>query len=117
MNLQLVATIVLIISYPVGFWVTKKEGSPLIGIPVLLLFIASSIYLLVSSWLLFLMILGGGILILMGTASFDAGKKARELSESYPYLRGRVKQALFIGLILVGGGIYMLILSIIKCLG
>ena len=120
-NLQLVAIILLVILYPVGFWVVKTGSRPLIGIPVLLLFVASLIYLLVSSWLLFLMMLGSGILMLMGTATIDVAremsKKSRELPEIYAYLRGRVKQALFTGLILIGGGIYVFTLSIIRCLG
>jgi len=121
MNFQLAAIILVIILSPIGFRMAKmKEPSRTImlaGLLVLLLFLASLIYLLISSWLIFLMVLGGGILILMGIASFDAALTARERSESYPYLRGRVKQALFIGLILVGGGIYLFILSIIRCLG
>ena len=110
MDPQLVAAILIIILYPVGFWVAKTGGRPLIGIPVLLLFVASSIYLLVSSWHLFLMIIGGGILILFGTAGFDTALKARKASKGIPYLM------LFIGFIAVGGGIYILILSIIRCL-
>jgi hypothetical protein len=121
MNFQLATIILLVFLYPVGFWMAKmKEPSctgMIAGILVLLLFLASLIYLLVSSWLVFLMMLGGGIFILMGTASFNSAKKARELSESHPYLRGRVKQAIFIGLILVGGGIYLFVLSISRSLG
>lgn len=105
MDPQLVAAILIIILYPVGFWVAKTGGRPLIGIPVLLLFVASSIYLLVNSWLLFLMILGGGILILFGTAGFSAFREAR-----------KVHFMLFIDFIAVAGGIYLLILSIIRCL-
>ena len=125
MNFQLVAIILLVILYPVGFRMAKmKEPSRtvmLAGLLVLLLFIASVIYLLVSSWLLFLMMLGSGILVLMGTAIIsnarEMSQKARELPEIYAYLRGRVKGTLFTGLILIGGGIYVFILSIIRCLG
>ncbi len=125
MNFQLVAIILLVILYPVGFRMANmKEPSRtvmLAGLLVLLLFIASVIYLLVSSWLLFLMMLGSGILMLMGTAIIsnarEMSQKARELPEIYAYLRGRVKGTLFTGLILIGGGIYVFILSIIRCLG
>lgn len=124
MNFQLAAIIVIVILYPVGFWLTKRakrmELPLIIGIPVLLLFLASLIYLLVSSWLLFLMMLGSGILTLMGVASIDVARemsqKARDFPEIYAHLRGRVKGALFTGLLLVGGGIYLFILSIIRCL-
>lgn len=104
-NLQLVATIALIVLYPVGFWVAKTGGRPLIGMPVLVLFVASSIYLLVTSWLLFLMIIGGGILILFGIAGFSTFWEAR---------KGHFM--LFIDFIAVAGGIYLLILGIIRCL-
>jgi len=67
------------------------------------------------------MMLGSGILVLMGTAIIsnarEMSQKARELPEIYAYLRGRVKGTLFTGLILIGGGIYVFILSIIRCLG
>ena len=128
MNLQLSAILLIIILYPVGFWLAKRakrmELSPIIGIPVLLLFLASLIYLLVSSWLLFLMVLGGGILILAGTALFDVALEAKQRSEIrdmngnslFPYLKGRFKEGLIITFILVGFGIYLLILSIIRSL-
>ena len=124
MNFQLVAIILVIILYPIGFRMAKmKEPSRTImlaGLLVLLLFLASLIYLLISSWLLFLMVLGGGILILMGTAIISSARemsqKARELPETYAYLRGRVKGALFTGLIFIGVSIYLLTLSIIRCL-
>ncbi len=115
MNLQLVAIILLIILYPVGFRMAKmKEPSRtgmLAGILVLLLFLASLIYLLISSWLLFLMILGSGILILFGSAGFGTALEARRASKNIPYLM------LFIDSIAIGGGIYLFILSIIRSLG
>jgi len=125
MNFQLAAIILVIILYPIGFRMAKmKEPSRtvmLAGLLVLLPFLASLIYLLISSWLLFLMVLGGGILILMGTAIIsnarEMSQKARELPEIYAYLRGRVKGTLFTGLIFIGGSIYLFILSIIRCLG
>ncbi len=93
----------------------------LAGLFVLLLFLACVIYLLVSSWLLFLMMLGSGILMLMGTVIIsiarEMSQKAREIPQIYAYLRGRVKGTLLTGLILIGGGIYLFILSIIRCLG
>lgn len=116
MNLGLAAIILLVILYPVGYQLAKKESSPLISIPVLLLFLATAIYLLVSSWRLFLMMLGTGILVMGAIVFFEAASNARAGSEMEPYLRGRSKQSLFIGLILVGGSIYLFILSIIKCL-
>ena len=125
MNFQLVAIILLVILYPVGFRMAKmKELSRtvmLAGLFVLLLFLACVIYLLVSSWLLFLMMLGSGVLMLMGTAIIsnarEMSQKAREIPETYAYLRGRVKGTLFTGLVLIGGGIYLFILSIIRSLG
>ena len=125
MNLQLVVIILLIILYPVGFRMAKmKEPSTtglLAGILVLILFLASLIYLLVNSWLLFLMVLGSGILMLIGAAIIsnarEMSQRARELPETYAYLGGRVKGALFIGLIFIVGSIYLLVLTIIKCLG
>lgn len=128
MNFQLAAIILIIILYPVGFFLAKRKNIPLIGLPVLLLFLASSIYLLVSSWILFLMMLGGGILILFGLAGFSIEAEARRrekliremqsldldtqgLSRHVPY------PILFIDFITVGGGIYLFVLSIIKCLG
>lgn len=114
MNFQLAAIILLVILYPVGFRMAKmKEPSRsvmLAGIPVLLLFLASLIYLLVSSWVLFLLILGGGILILFGSAGFATVLEARRASENIPYLM------LLIDLIAVGGGVYLFVLSIIRCL-
>jgi len=124
-NFQLVAIILLVILYPVGFRIAKTEEPSrtvmLAGLLVLLLFLDCVIYLLVSSWLLFLMLLGSGILMLMGTAIISNARlmsqKARESPEIYAYLRGRVKGIIFTGMILIGGGIYLFILSIIRCLG
>jgi hypothetical protein len=114
MNFQLAAIILLIVLFPVGFRMAKmKEPSStvmLVGLLVLLLFLVSLIYLLVSSWLLFLMILGSGILILLGSAGFVTALEARRAS-NIPYL------LLFIGSISIGGGIYLFVLSIIRCLG
>ena len=125
MNFQLAAIIVLIIIYPLGYWVAKTGKSPLIGVPVLLIFLATAIYLLISAWLILLMMIGTGILFMMGTASFDAAAKAKLISGQMEedegagdnYLKGRVKPAIFIGLILVGGSIFLFILSIVKSLG
>ena len=128
MNFQLVAIILLVILYPVGFRIAKmarmREPSRkemLAGLLVLVLFIASLIYLLISSWVLFLMMLGSGVLLIAGTAmtslAREMSQKARDFSEIYAYLRGRVKGAVFAGLLLIGGGVYVFILSIIRCLG
>lgn len=125
MNFQLAAIILLVILYPVGFRMAKmKEPSRNVilgGLLVILLFLASLIYLLVSSWLLFLMVLGSGILILIGIAIIsnarEMSQKAREIPETYAYLRGRVKGTLFTALIFIGGSIYLFILSIIRSLG
>ena len=127
MNFQLIAIVLLVILYPVGFMMAKmaktKEPSRtvmLAGLLVLLLFLSSLIYLLVSSRLLFLMMLGSGALMLSGTAIIsiarEMSQKARDFPETYAYLTGRVKGILFIGLLLIGGGIYVFILSIIRCL-
>ena len=101
-----------------GFWlVASGRSGSLIGIPVLLLFIASLIYLGVSSWRLLLMMLGSGVLILSGAACFDIASKARKLPEKPGYYRGRILQSLFVGFILIAGGIYLFVLSILKSLG
>ena len=115
MNFQLAVIILLIILYPVGFRMAKmKEPSRtgmLAGILVLLLFLASLIYLLVSSWVLFLLMLGSSILILFGITGFVTAQEARRASRNIPYLM------LLIDLIAVGGGIYLLVLSISRSLG
>ena len=117
-NTQLVAIILLVVLYPVGFWlVASGRSGSLIGIPVLLLFIASLIYLGVSSWRLLLMMLGSGVLILSGAACFDIASKARRLPERPKYYRGRILQSLFVGFILIAGGICLFALSILKSLG
>ena len=117
-NNQLVAIILLVVLYPVGFWLAASgRFSSLSGIPVLLLFIASLIYLGVSSWSLLLMMLGSGVLILSGAACFDTAWKAIRLPEKPGYYRGRILQSLFVGFILIAGGIYLLVLSILKSLG
>jgi len=128
MNFQLAAIILLVILYPVGFMMAKtlrmREPSRkemVAGFVVLPLFIAILIYLLVSSWVLFLMMLGTGLLLIAGTAVIslapDMSRRARDSPETHAYLRGRVKEAVFFGLVLIGGGIYVLILSIMRCLG
>lgn len=128
MNFQLVAIILLVILYPVGFRMAKmarmREPSRkemLAGLLVLVLFIASLIYLLISSWVLFLMMLGSGVFLIAGTAMIslarEMSQKARDFPETYAYLRGRVKGAVFASLLLMGGGIYVFLLSIIRCLG
>ena len=93
----------------------------LAGLLVLFLFIASLIYLLIGSWILFLIMLGVGLLLIAGTAAISVARemsqKVRDFPETYAYLRGRVKWVLFAGLLLIGGGIYLFILSIIRCLG
>jgi ABC-type transport system involved in cytochrome c biogenesis permease subunit len=128
MNFQLLAIILLVILYPVGFRMANparmREASRnemLAGLLVLLLFLVSGIYLLISSWVLFLMMLGSGVLLIAGTAAIslapEMSQKARDFPETYAYLRGRVKGVLFFGLLLIGGGIYVFVLSIIRCLG
>ena len=128
MNFQLVAIILLVVLYPVGFRMAKmariREPSRkemLAGLFVLLLFLASFVYLLISSWRLFLIMLGNGILMLIATAIIDNARemsqKARDFPEDYAYLRGRVKGTIFFSLIFFGGGIYLFILSIMRCLG
>ena len=85
-NTQLVAIILLVVLYLVGFWlVASGRSGSLSGIPVVLLFIASLIYLGVSSWRLLLMMLGSCVLILSGTAFFDIALKARRLPERPEY--------------------------------
>ena len=125
MNFELAAIVLIFILYPVGYMIATREESSgpvmLAGILALLLFLASFIYLLVRSPLLFLMTLGSGVLLLSGTAVIsnarDMSQKAREFPESYAYLRGRVKGTLFAGVLLIGGGSYVFILTIIRCLG
>ena len=125
MNLQLIAVILLVILYPVGFRMAKMEEPSrnvmLAGVLVLVLFIASGIYLLISSWVLFLMMLGSGVLLIGGVAMIslagEMSQKVRDFPETYAYLRGRVKGAVFISMILFGGGIYLFVLSISRCLG
>jgi ABC-type multidrug transport system fused ATPase/permease subunit len=125
MNFQLVAIILLVILYPVGFRMARI-GEPsrkemLAGLLVLLLFLASFIYLAISSWQLLLIMLGSGILLIIGTAIMsnarEMSQKATDFPEDYAYLRGRVKGTIFLSLIFFGGGIYLFILSIIRCLG
>ena len=125
MNFQLAAIILLVILYPVGFRMAKmiepSRKEMLVGLLVLLLFLASFVYLLISSWRLFLMMLGSGILLLSATAIIsiarEMSQKARDFPEVYAYLRGRVKGTLFAGFIFIGGGIYLFISSITRCLG
>lgn len=128
MNFQLLAIILLVILYPLGFRMAKmaRTAEPsrkemLAGLLVLLLFLASFIYLLISSWRLFLIMLGSGIVLLIGTAIMSSARemsqKARDFPEDYAYLRGRVKGTIFFSLIFFGGGIYLFILSIMRCLG
>ena len=124
MNFQLAAIILLVILYPVGFKIARTEEPSgkemLAGLLVLLLFLASGIYLLISSWVLFLMMLGSGVLLIAGSAVIslapEMSQKARDFPETYAYLKGRVKEALFFGLLLIGGGICVFILSIMRCL-
>lgn len=128
MNFQLIAIILLVILYPVGFMMARtlrmREPSRkemVAGLLVLPLFIACLIYLLVSSWVLFLMMLGTGALLIAGTAVIslapEMSQRARDFPETHGYLRGRVKEAVFFGLLLIGGGIYVFILTIMRCLG
>jgi len=125
MNFQLVAVILLVILYPLGFRMARL-GEPsrkemLAGLLVLLLFLASFIYLAISSWQLLLIMLGSGVCLIIGTAIMsnarEMSQKATDFPEDYSYLRGRVKGTLFAGSIFLGGGIYLFILSIIRCLG
>jgi len=136
MNFQLAAIILLVVLYPIGFRITKtlrmredprmlRIGEPsrkeeVAGFVVLPLFIATLIYLLISSWVLFLMMLGTGALLIAGTALIslapEMSQRARDFPETYAYLRGRVKVAVFFGLLLIGGGIYVFILSIMRCI-
>jgi len=128
MNFQLVAVILLVILYPVGFRIAKmaRIGEPsrkemLAGLLVLLLFLASFIYLAISSWQLLLIMLGSGILLIIGTAIMsnarEMSQKATDFPEDYSYLKGRVKGTIFLSLIFFGGGIYLFMLSIMRCLG
>ena len=128
MNLQLAAIILLVILYPVGFLMARRAiaGEPsgkemVAGLFVLLLFLASFIYLAISSWQLLLIMLGSGILLIIGTAIMsnarEMSQKARDFPEDYAYLRGRVKGTIFLSLIFFGGGIYLFILSITRSLG
>jgi cytochrome c biogenesis factor len=127
-NFQLIAVILLVILYPIGFRITMmariREPSRkeiLTGLFVLLLFLASFIYLLISSWRLFIMMLGSVISLLIGTAAItnmrEMSQKATNFPEDYAYLKGRVRRALFASFIFLGVGISLFILSIIRCLG
>lgn len=111
MNWQLAAVILIVILYPVGFWLTKTNRSLAFGVPVLLLFLASLVYLLVTSWITFLMVLGSGVLFLIGSAGFDVAVKARKVLRRVPGLM------LLIDFVAVGGGILLLILSVSRSLG
>ena len=128
MNFQLLAVILLAILYPVGFRIAMmariREPSRreiLTGLFVLLLLLASFVYLLISSWRLFLMMLGSGISLLIGTAAItnmrEMSQKATDFPEDYAYLKGRVRRALFASFIFLGAGISLFILSIIGSLG
>lgn len=127
-NFQLIAVILLVILYPVGFRITMmarirepSRNEILAGLFVLLLFLASFVYLLISSWQLFLMMLGCGISLLIGTAVItnirEMSQKATDFPEDYAYLKGRVRRALFASFIFIGAGISLFILSIVRCLG
>ena len=128
MNYQLAAVILLVALYPLGYRIASRartrentSGEVLAGVLVLLLFLASFIYLLISSWQLFLMMLGSGICLLVGIANMSI---AREMSqrvsafpEDYAYIRGRVKWTVLLSLTFFGGGIYLFVLSIMRSLG
>jgi cytochrome c biogenesis factor len=127
-NLQLIAVILLVILYPIGFRITMmariREPSRkeiVTGLFVLLLFLASFVYLLISSWRLFIMMLGSVISLLIGTAAItnmrEMSQKATNFPEDYAYLKARVRRALFASFIFLGVGITLFILSIIRCLG
>jgi cytochrome c biogenesis factor len=127
-NFQLIAVILLVILYPIGFRITMmariREPSRkeiVTGLFVLLLFLASFIYLLISSWRLFIMMLGSVISLLIGTAAItnmgEMSQKATNFPEDYAYLKARVRRALFASFIFLGVGITLFILSIIRCLG
>ena len=128
MNSQLIAIILLAILCPVGFRMammarTRKPSRTeiLSGLLVLFLILASFVYLLISSWRLFLMMLGSGAALLIGTAVIrnarEMSQKAKDSPEDYAYLKGRVRRALFASFIFLGVGISLFILSIIRCLG
>ena len=91
------------------------------GLLVLLLFLASFVYLIISSWRLFVMMLGSGISLLIGIAAItnmrEMSQKATDFPEDYVYLKGRVRRALFASFIFLGAGISLFILSIIRSLG
>ena len=128
MNFQLAAIILLVILYPLGYRMASRamtrepSGKEMLaGLLVLLLFLASFIYLAVSSWQLFLIMLGSGVCLIIGAVNMsiasEMSQKARDFPEDYAYLRGRVKGTIFLSLIFFGGGIYLFILSITKSLG
>ena len=129
MNFQLAAIILLVILYPLGFRMASRMAR--MGVPsrkqmlaeavVLLLFLASFVYLLISSWQLFLIMLGSGLCLISGAVNMsiagEMSQKARDIPEDYAYLGGRVKGTIFLSLIFFGGGIYLFVLSIMRSLG
>ncbi len=128
MNSQLIAIILLAILCPVGFRMammarTRKPSRMeiLAGLLVLFLILASFVYLLITSWRLFLMMLGSGAALLIGTAVIgnarEMSQKVKDSPEDYAYIKGRVRRALFASFIFLGAGIFLFILSIIRCLG
>ena len=127
MNFQLVTIILLAILCPIGFRITMmarirkpSRKEILAGLFILFLFLASFVYLLISSWQLFVAMLGIGISLLIGIAVIsnarEMSQKAKDFLEDYAYPKGIVRRALFASFIFLGAGICLFILSIIRCL-